>query len=89
MSPNTTETILVQFTIAADAVPNEEYTNDFSYEYYAVYDCEDGDTDPTNNVNGANLPFDLALRKTLDPSVTSPIFNAGDDVPFQVEVFNQ
>gem|GEM_PF-4181542 len=41
MNPNTTETILVQFRIASSAVGEEVYTNDFFYDYYAVYDCND------------------------------------------------
>jgi len=75
--------------IDSDADNNEVYTNGFSYEYHAVYDCTDGDTDLSNNSDSADLPFDLALTKKLDPSVTSPIFSAGDDVPYMMEVFNQ
>lgn len=29
------------------------------------------------------------MTKKLAPSVASPIFSAGDDVPFVIEVFNQ
>ena len=89
VSPNTTETVLVQFRIAADAWNNEEYTNDFAYEYYAVYECNEGETNPSNNSDTADLPFDLALTKKLDPSVASPIFSSGQDVPFVFEVENQ
>jgi len=89
VNPNTTETILVQFRIASSAVGEEVYTNDFFYDYYAVYDCNDWDTDTSNNADTADLPFDLALRKTLTPDLAKVQYSAGDDVSFDLEIFNQ
>lgn len=87
LAANSSDTLLVQFTIDANAAPNTQYTNTFSYTYVVIKDCTTGDTNAGNNDNSVGLPFDLALRKRI--ADTTPVYNLGDDVTYAITVFNQ
>ncbi len=87
VAPGATETILVEFRIDPNAEWNDVYTNNFSYDYYAVNDCNEWDETPPSST--VDLPFDLALRKVLTPALKKPIYNPWDDVSFDIEVYNQ